>query len=134
MVDVIWSDQLNDLAKNLVLWAVIAVVLLSVFSNFSKQSGGTQSLPYSTYIQMVKSNQVAQVTIEGREIKGKTNTGSIFKTYSPETSNTAMIGDLLDNSVEITAAAPEGQSLLMTIFISWFPFLLLIGIWIFFMR
>ncbi len=125
---------MNDLAKNLVLWAVIAVVLLSVFSNFSKQSSSTQTLPYSTYIQMVKSAQVAQVTIEGRDIKGKTNTGSVFKTYSPETSNTAMIGDLLDNNVEITAAAPEGQSLLMTIFISWFPFLLLIGIWIFFMR
>ncbi len=134
MANVIRSDLLNDLAKNLVLWAVIAVVLLSVFSNFSKQAGNTQTLPYSTYIQMVKSNQVAQVTIEGREIKGKTNTGSIFQTYSPETSNTAMIGDLLDNNVEITAAAPEGQSLLMTIFISWFPFLLLIGIWIFFMR
>lgn len=134
MADVIWSDLLNDLAKNLVLWAVIAVVLLSVFSNFSKQSGSTQALPYSTYIEMVKSGQVAQVTIEGRDIKGKTNTGSIFKTYSPETSNTAMVGDLLDNNVEITAAPPEGQSLLMTIFISWFPFLLLIGIWIFFMR
>jgi len=134
MANVIWSDQLNDLAKNLVLWAVIAVVLLSVFSNFSKQSSSTQTLPYSTYIQMVKSAQVSQVTIEGRDIKGKTNTGSVFKTYSPETSNTAMIGDLLDNNVEITAAAPEGQSLLMTIFISWFPFLLLIGIWIFFMR
>ncbi len=134
MANVIWSDQLNDLAKNLVLWAVIAVVLLSVFSNFSKQSGSTQTLPYSTYIQMVKSSQVAQVTIEGRDIKGKTNTGSVFKTYSPETNNTAMIGDLLDNNVEITAAPPEGQSLLMTIFISWFPFLLLIGIWIFFMR
>ncbi len=134
MANVIWSDQLNDLAKNLVLWAVIAVVLLSVFSNFSKQSSSTQTLPYSTYIQMVKSGQVSQVTIEGRDIKGKTNTGSVFKTYSPETSNTAMIGDLLDNNVEITAAAPEGQSLLMTIFISWFPFLLLIGIWIFFMR
>jgi len=125
---------LNDLAKNLVLWAVIAVVLLSVFSNFSKQSGNTQTLPYSTYIQMVKSGQVTQVTVEGRDIKGKTNTGSVFKTYSPETNNTAMVGDLLDNNVEITAAAPEGQSLLMTIFISWFPFLLLIGIWIFFMR
>ena len=134
MANVIWSDQLNDLAKNLVLWAVIAVVLLSVFSNFSKQSGSSQALPYSTYIQMVKSAQVAQVTIEGRDIKGKTNTGSVFKTFSPETNNTAMIGDLLDNNVEITAAPPEGQSLLMTIFISWFPFLLLIGIWIFFMR
>jgi len=125
---------LNDLAKNLVLWAVIAVVLLSVFSNFSKTTGSRQALPYSTYIQMVKSGQISQVTIEGREIKGKTNTGSIFETFSPETSNTAMIGDLLDNNVEITAAPPEGQSLLMTIFISWFPFLLLIGIWIFFMR
>jgi len=125
---------LNDLAKNLVLWAVIAVVLLSVFSNFSKNTGDSQTLPYSTYIQMIKSGQIAQVTIEGRDIKGKTNTGSTFKTYSPETSNNAMIGNLLDNNVEITADAPEGQSLLMTIFISWFPFLLLIGIWIFFMR
>ncbi len=125
---------MNDLVKNLVLWAVIAVVLLSVFSNFSKTTGDSQALPYSTYIQMVKSGQIAQVTIEGRDIKGKTNTGSIFRTYSPETNNTAMVGDLLDNNVEITAAPPEGQSLLMTIFISWFPFLLLIGIWIFFMR
>ncbi len=125
---------MNDLAKNLVLWAVIAIVLLSVFSNFSKQTSTTQTLPYSTFVQMIKAKQVAQVSIEGREIKGKTNTGSTFNTYSPETSNTAMIGDLLDNNVEIMAAPPEGQSLLMTIFISWFPFLLLIGIWIFFMR
>jgi cell division protease FtsH len=124
----------NDLAKNLVLWAVIAVVLLSVFSNFSKQTTSTQALPYSTYTQMVKSGQISQVTIEGRNISGKTNTGSTFKTFSPETDNTAMIGDLLDHNVEINAAPPEGQSLLMTIFISWFPFLLLIGIWIFFMR
>jgi cell division protease FtsH len=125
---------LNDLAKNLVLWAVIAVVLLSVFSNFSKTTGSAQTLPYSTYIEMVKSGQVAQVTVEGRDIKGKANTGSVFRTYSPETNNAAMVGELLDNGVEITATPPEGQSLLMTIFISWFPFLLLIGIWIFFMR
>ncbi len=111
---------MNDLAKNLVLWAVIAVVLLSVFSNFSKSTGTTQPIAYSTYIGMVKSGQVAQVTVEGRDIKGKTNTGSVFKTYSPETNNTAMVGELLDNNVEITAAPPEGQSLLMTIFISWF--------------
>jgi len=125
---------LNDLAKNLVLWAVIAVVLLSVFSNFNKQTTGPQALPYSTFTQMVRSGQVVQVTIEGRNISGKTNTGSAFKTYSPETDNTAMIGDMLDHNVEINASSPEGQSLLMTIFISWFPFLLLIGIWIFFMR
>ena len=125
---------MNDLAKNLVLWAVIAVVLLSVFSNFSKQTGSAQTIPYSSFIEMVKTGSVSQVTIEGRDIKGKTNTGSMFNTFSPETNNAAMVGELLDNSVEITAAPPEGQSLLMTIFISWFPFLLLIGIWIFFMR
>jgi len=125
---------LNDLAKNLILWAVIAVVLLSVFSNFSKTTANAQTVPYSTYIEMVKSGQVAQVTIEGRDIKGKLASGSVFKTYSPETNNAAMVGDLLENNVEITATPPEGQSLLMTIFISWFPFLLLIGIWIFFMR
>ena len=125
---------MNDLAKNLVLWAVIAVVLLSVFSNFNKSASSSQPIAYSTYIEMVKSGQVAQVTVEGRDITGKTATGSVFKTYSPETNNAAMVGELLDNNVELTAAPPEGQSLLMTIFISWFPFILLIGIWIFFMR
>lgn len=125
---------MNDLAKNLVLWAVIAVVLLSVFSNFSKTTSQSQVVPYSSFVELVKSSQVAQVTIDGRNIKGKMASGSTFSTYSPETNNGAMVGDLLDNNVEITATPPEGQSLLMTIFISWFPFLLLIGIWIFFMR
>ncbi len=125
---------MNDLAKNLVLWAVIAVVLLSVFSNFSKPGAHSSSIAYSTFIEMVKQGQVQQVTINGRDIKGRTTSGSTFATYSPETNNTAMVGDLLDNNVEILATPPESQSLLMQIFISWFPFLLLIGIWVFFMR
>ncbi len=125
---------MNDLAKNLILWAVIAVVLLSVFSNFNKTTTTSKKIPYSNFIQLVKSGQVAQVTIDGRDIKGKRSGGSAFTTYSPETSNTAMVGDLLSNKVEINGAPPQGQSLLMTIFISWFPFLLLIGIWVFFMR
>jgi cell division protease FtsH len=83
---------------------------------------------------MVKSGQVTQVTMDGKEIKGKLGSGNYFSTYSPETNNSALIGDLLNNNVEIKAEAPEGQSLLMQIFISWFPFLLLIGIWVFFMR
>ncbi len=125
---------MNDLAKNLILWAVIAVVLLSVFSNFSKTAKKPSAVPYSTFFGQVKSGQVAQVTIDGRNIKGKMSSGRIFSTYSPETDNSAMIGNLLSNNVEIDAKPPQGQSLLMTIFISWFPFLLLIGIWIFFMR
>jgi len=125
---------LNDVAKNILLWAVIAVILLSVFSNFSKQSTTQAPLSYSTFLQMVKSGEVAQVTIDGRDIKGKLSSGNLFSTYSPETNNSALVGDLLNNSVDIKGVPPEGQSVLMQIFISWFPFLLLIGIWIFFMR
>jgi len=125
---------LNDVAKNILLWAVIAVILLSVFSNFSKQSTTQAPLSYSTFIQMVKSGEVSQVTIDGRDIKGKLGSGNVFSTYSPETDNRALVGDLLEHGVEIKGVPPEGQSVLMQIFISWFPFLLLIGIWIFFMR
>lgn len=125
---------MNDVAKNILLWAVIAVILLSVFSNFSKQSTTQAPLSYSTFIQMVKSGEVAQVTIDGRDIKGKLGNGNMFATYSPETDNRALVGDLLESGVEIKGVPPEGQSVLMQIFISWFPFLLLIGIWIFFMR
>ena len=125
---------MNDLAKNLVLWAVIAVVLLSVFSNFSKPTNPPQNIPYSTFIEMVKQGQVSQATINGRDIKGKLGSGGAFSTYSPETSNTAMVGDLLSHNVEITGAPPEGQSIWVQMLISWFPFLLLIGVWVFFMR
>ena len=125
---------MNDVAKNILLWAVIAVILLSVFSNFSKQGTSQAPLSYSTFIQMVKSGEVAQVTIDGRDIKGKLGNGNMFTTYSPETDNRALVGDLLEHGVDIKGVPPEGQSVLMQIFISWFPFLLLIGIWVFFMR
>jgi cell division protease FtsH len=78
---------LNDLAKNLILWAVIAVILLSVFSNFSKPTAPVQPLPYSTFIEMVKSSQIQEVTINGRDIQGKLVSGASFSTYDPETSN-----------------------------------------------
>jgi len=125
---------LNDLVKNLILWGVIALILLSVFSNFSQRSSAGLEVSYSDFIAQVKSGNVSEVDIAGREITGKTRDLKPFTTYSPETDNRSMIGDLLENGVRINAKAPEQPSLLMNIFISWFPFLLLIGIWIFFMR
>ena len=125
---------MNDLVKNLILWGVIAVILLSVFSNFSQNSTSSNSITYSQFIRQVKEGSIAKVTVDGREIVGETRNSAAFKTYSPETDNRSMIGDLLENGVEINAQPPERPSLLMNIFISWFPFLLLIGIWIFFMR
>jgi len=125
---------LNDLVKNLILWGVIALILLSVFSNFSQRANKEAEFSYSEFIADVKNGNVAEVDIAGRKITGKTRDLKPFTTYSPETDNRSMIGDLLENNVRIVAKEPEQPSLLMNIFISWFPFLLLIGIWIFFMR
>jgi len=125
---------LNDLVKNLILWGVIALILLSVFSNFSQRANKEAEFSYSEFIADVKNGNVAEVDIAGRKITGKTRDLKSFTTYSPETDNRSMIGDLLENNVKIVAKEPEQPSLLMNIFISWFPFLLLIGIWIFFMR
>ena len=122
------------MAKNLILWVVIALVLMSVFNNFGPRRSGTEQLEYSRFISDVKAGRVQKVVIEGRTIQGALQTGERFTTYTPETDNKALVGDLLENGVVIEARPPEQQSLLMQIFISWFPMLLLIGVWIFFMR
>ena len=122
------------MAKNLILWVVIALVLMSVFQNFGRPRTSAQPMEYSRFYSDVTQGRVAEVEIEGREINGRLSTGERFKTFSPETDNKALIGHLLDNGVVIEGKPPEENSLLMQIFISWFPMLLLIGVWIFFMR
>ena len=122
------------MAKNLILWVVIALVLMSVFNNFGPRRSATEQIEYSRFIADVKQGRVQKVVIEGRTIQGVLQTGERFTTYTPETDNKALVGDLLENGVVIDARPPEQQSLLMQIFISWFPMLLLIGVWIFFMR
>jgi len=124
----------NDVVKNLVLWVVIAVVLLSVFHSFGDRSSSAQSLIYSDFLTQIKQGQVREVTIEGQNINGKLVSGSPFSTYSPETNNSALIGDLERANVAIVGKPPEQPSLLGHMFISWFPFIVLIGLWIFFMR
>jgi cell division protease FtsH len=122
------------MAKNLILWVIIAIVLMSVFSNFQDRSATTGEISYSNFIQEVKQGAIREVTIQGPVISGVRSSGARFQTYSPETDNKAMIGTLLEHSVTINAKQPEGRSILLQILISWFPFLLLIGVWIFFMR
>ncbi len=124
---------MNDFGKNLMLWVVIAVVLISVFNSFSAQkTGSPRHLQYSQFISDVHKGEVSSVLIEGRTIKGMMASGENFTTYSP--GDSGLIGDLLNNGVAIDAKPPEQQSVLMQIFISWFPMLLLIGVWVFFMR
>ncbi len=125
---------MNDVAKNLILWIVIAVVLLSIFQNFGDRTSSGQSLIYSDFLTQVKQGQIREVLIEGQNITGKLNSGAQFTTYSPETDNSALIGDLDRANVSIMGKPPEQPSLLAHIFVSWFPFIVLIGLWIFFMR
>ena len=125
---------MNDVVKNLVLWIVIAVVLLSVFHSFGDRASSAQSLIYSEFLTQVRQGQVREVTIEGQNISGKMTSGTPFTTYSPETNNNTMIGDLERANVDIVGKPPEAPSLLGHMFISWFPFIVLIGLWIFFMR
>jgi cell division protease FtsH len=120
------------MAKNILLWVIIAVVLMSVFNNFGPPTPRAQSLAYSDFIADVKAGRVQNVIIDGRVVKGQLTSGEGFSTYTPN--DPEMINDLLSNGVQVKAQAPEQESLLMQIFISWFPMLLLIGVWIFFMR
>jgi cell division protease FtsH len=123
---------LNNLVKNVAIWLVIALVLMTVFNQFSTRQAAQKAIEYSQFIEEVKQGRIAKVTIEGRVLKGVKTTGERFTTYSP--SDPWLVSDLLKNGVIIEAKPEEEPSLLMNIFVSWFPMLLLIGVWIFFMR
>ncbi|SFM34486.1 membrane protease FtsH catalytic subunit [Ectothiorhodospira mobilis] len=123
---------MNELVKNLIIWAVIAVVLMSVFNNFTPTQTETRSWSYSHFLEEVKRGQVDSVYIEGKTIEGRGIDGEQFTTHAPN--DPGLIGDLLSNNVEIRVDEPAQRSLLTEILISWFPFLLLIAVWIYFMR
>ena len=125
---------MGDLVKNLVIWTVIAVVIMSLFTGVGGRNTASQEFNYTDFMQQVQTGQVEEVTIAGREISGSFKSGETFRTYSPETDNSALVGELIKGKVRISGKAPEKQSFLAQIFIHWFPFLLLIGVWIFFMR
>ena len=123
----------NDMLKNMLIWAVVATVMMSIFNHFSGEGvKKTSQLAYSDFIDQVRAGEVSQVAIEGTTIRGAYTSGLAFKTINP--GDVGLMGDLLNNHVRVTGREAEKQSLLMQIFISWFPMLLLIGIWLFFMR
>ncbi len=124
---------MNDMAKNMILWVVIAVVLMSVFNSFGPPATPrANQLGYSDFIAQVKAGNMARVTIQDRTVSGEMANGERFQTYSPD--DPKMIDDLLANGVTVVAKPRDEQGLLTQIFISWFPMLLLIGVWVFFMR
>lgn len=126
---------MSDMAKNLILWLVIAVVLMSVFQSFSPGESSKAQTDYTTFIKDVNNGMIREVgiDIESRQITGVKRTGENFTTYIPYHDDQLM-SDLLKNDVSVLGEPPKEPSMLANIFISWFPMLLLIGVWIFFMR
>jgi len=122
------------MAKNLILWVIIAIVLMSVFHNFVPRQAGSNQVDYSQLIDFVRQGKVREVIMEGKSIQLKTIDDKTYTSYNPESSNSALVDDLLKNGVHIKGRPAKEQSVLQQIFISWFPMLLLIGVWIFFMR
>jgi cell division protease FtsH len=118
--------------KNLVIWLVIGLVLMTVFNQFNTRQAAQAPMEYSQFLEEVKSGRISKVTIEGRQLKATTAEGKRVTSYSP--GDIWLVSDLLKYGVKIEAKPEEEPSLLMNIFVSWFPMLLLIGVWIFFMR
>jgi cell division protease FtsH len=123
---------LNNLFKNLAIWLVIGVVLMTVFNQFSTRQVAQNTLEYSQFLDEVKAGRIAKVVIQGRTLEATTNEGKKIISYAP--SDLWMVSDLLKNNVKVVAKPDEEQSFLMNLFVSWFPMLLLIGVWVFFMR
>ncbi len=121
------------MTKNILLWLVIAMVLMSVFNNFvNPTSNANQEIDYSTFLSQVKNGNVASVEIDKEIITGKTVSGEAFETYAPN--DPKLVDDLFAHGVKIKAIKEDETSLLGHLLISSFPILLLIGVWIFFMK
>ncbi len=123
---------MNNLVKNVGIWAVILMVVLVVVKQFDARQPGKDAVSYSEFMDSAKSGKVESATVEGRKITWTSTDKKKFTTYSP--GDIWMVGDLLKYGVKVDSKQEEEQSFLSQVFISWFPMLLLIGVWIFFMR
>ncbi|NUY56733.1 ATP-dependent metalloprotease [Salinivibrio sp. MA351] len=122
------------MAKNLILWLVIAVVLMSVFQSFGPGDNAGRQVDYTSFVREIGNDQIQEVKFDDRELSVTRRDGSNYVTYMPVMNDPKLLDDLLNKNVSVKGTPPEEPSMLASIFISWFPMLLLIGVWIFFMR
>lgn len=124
---------MNDMARNLVLWLVIAAVLLTIFNNFSTETESGR-LSYSDFVSEVQSGRIERVTVDGFTIEGVRQNGDRFETVRPAISDPKLIDDLLEHNVVVEGKMPEQQSLWQQLLVATFPILIIIAIFMFFMR
>jgi cell division protease FtsH len=123
---------LNSLQKNIALWLVISLVFVLLYHLFNQPKSTQENIIYSDFVGYTEKGQVVDVTIQGESITGKLNNGKNFKTYAPK--DAGIITLLKDKGVRIAVKPADDSPWYMNILVSWFPMLLLIGVWIFFMR
>lgn len=124
---------MNSVLKNLFLWLIIAAILIAVFSNFGAKPVNPDRITYSQFIQEVEKGDITSVTIADRNIDAVKRDNAKIVTYMP-IDDQGLLPRLLAKGINVKGVPPEQQSLLMHIFINWFPMILLIGVWLFFMR
>jgi cell division protease FtsH len=118
--------------KNVAVWLVIGLILMTVFNQFNNRQVTQSAMEYSQFIDEVKEGRITKVVMEGRTLKATTVDGRKITSYAPP--DLWLVSDLLKSGVKVEAKPDEEPSFLMSLFISWFPMLLLIGVWVFFMR
>ena len=125
---------MNQFYKNLALWLVISLMMILLFNMFNKPRPTAEKINYSDFIAQIDTGKITSVTIQGNDIYGKFEgkDGKEFPTYKP--SDADITKTLLEKKVTVNAKPEEEKFSWFSIFISWFPLLLLVGIWIFFMR
>nr|MDQ3056143.1 ATP-dependent metallopeptidase FtsH/Yme1/Tma family protein [Pseudomonadota bacterium] len=126
---------MNDLVKNLLLWVVVAVVLMVVFQSFSPKTAGTEAVAYDQFVQQVQTDRVKSVSIgdDRTTISGERKDGTKFTTYNPGDKD--LVNDLINHDVAITQTPPsEGRSIFWSVLLNFLPIILLVGVWIYFMR
>ncbi|HEY6895676.1 MAG TPA: ATP-dependent metallopeptidase FtsH/Yme1/Tma family protein, partial [Rhodocyclaceae bacterium] len=123
---------MNNMIKNIAIWVVIGIVLMTVFNQFNTRQAAQSAMDYSQFLEEVKQGHIAKVVIQGRNLEATTGDGKKITSYSP--SDLWLVSDLLKYDVKVVAKPEEEQSFLMSLLVSWFPMLLLIGVWVFFMR
>ncbi len=123
---------MNQFTRNLTLWAIIALAMVMLFNMFQQPQSTSSTVPYTEFLQQVEKGDIPEVVIRGNTLMGQNINGEKIQTYAPSDSN--LVNRLLEKKVAIKAEPLDDQPWYMTLLVSWFPMLLLIGVWIFFMR
>lgn len=127
---------MNKTVKNVILWSVICILLIFAFSNFGPNYNNQKKITYSQFIEKLQNSDIKQITVDKQLIEGTTKNDEYFSTYAPTILDQYTIDEEWINkyNINIKSKQPEQQSMLLHIFISWFPIIIFIAIWIFFMR